>query len=50
MKKAALAGLVLSVLTAMTGRAEDTPPQTEHNILNTGTEPLVYIFCVAPVA
>jgi mannose-6-phosphate isomerase-like protein (cupin superfamily) len=25
------------------------PPQTEHNILNTGSEPLVYIFCVAPV-
>lgn len=26
------------------------PPQTEHNIINTGNEPLVYIFCVAPVA
>lgn len=25
------------------------PPQTEHNIFNTGAEPLVYIFCVAPV-
>ncbi len=25
------------------------PPKTEHNILNTGTEPLVYVFCVAPV-
>jgi mannose-6-phosphate isomerase-like protein (cupin superfamily) len=25
------------------------PPQTKHNILNTSTEPLVYIFCVAPV-
>ena len=25
------------------------PPHTEHDILNTGTEPLVYIFCVAPV-
>ncbi len=24
------------------------PPQTEHNIVNTGDEPLVYIFCVAP--
>ena len=24
------------------------PPQTEHNILNTSTEPLIYIFCVAP--
>ena len=25
------------------------PPQTEHNIVNTGTEPLIYIFCVTPV-
>ena len=25
------------------------PPQTKHNILNTSTEPLIYIFCVAPV-
>jgi len=25
------------------------PPQTIHNIENTGTEPLVYIYCVAPV-
>ena len=25
------------------------PPQTDHNILNTGTAPLVYIFCVVPV-
>jgi mannose-6-phosphate isomerase-like protein (cupin superfamily) len=24
------------------------PPHTPHNIVNTGTEPLVYIFCVAP--
>ncbi len=25
------------------------PPNTLHNIRNTGTEPLVYIYCVAPV-
>lgn len=25
------------------------PPHTPHNIVNTGTEPLVYIYCVAPV-
>lgn len=25
------------------------PPHTEHNIRNTNTEPLVYVFCVAPV-
>ena len=24
------------------------PPQTKHNILNTSTNPLIYIFCVAP--
>ncbi len=24
------------------------PPHTPHNIVNTGTEPLIYIFCVAP--
>lgn len=26
------------------------PPQTEHNIVNTGCEPLVYIFCTAPTS
>lgn len=25
------------------------PPHTVHNMKNTGTEPLVYIYCVAPV-
>ena len=25
------------------------PPHTIHNIKNTGTEPLVYIYCVAPI-
>ena len=25
------------------------PPFTVHNIKNTGTEPLVYIYCVAPI-
>jgi mannose-6-phosphate isomerase-like protein (cupin superfamily) len=24
------------------------PPNTEHNVKNTGSEPLVYIYCVAP--
>jgi mannose-6-phosphate isomerase-like protein (cupin superfamily) len=34
------------------GRGEITyiPPQTKHNIRNTGSEPLVYTYCVAPVA
>ncbi len=26
------------------------PPHTPHDIHNTGSEPLVYIYCVAPVA
>jgi oxalate decarboxylase/phosphoglucose isomerase-like protein (cupin superfamily) len=30
------------------GKAAYIPPQTAHNILNTGTEPLMYVFCVAP--
>jgi mannose-6-phosphate isomerase-like protein (cupin superfamily) len=25
------------------------PPQTHHNIKNTSDEPLIYIYCVAPV-
>lgn len=31
------------------GKAAYIPPQTSHDVLNTGTEPLVYVFCVAPV-
>ncbi|MCL5280804.1 MAG: cupin domain-containing protein [Planctomycetes bacterium] len=30
------------------GRVAYIPPQTAHDIVNTGTEPLVYVFCVAP--
>ncbi len=25
------------------------PPDTKHNLQNTGSEPLIYIYCVAPV-
>jgi mannose-6-phosphate isomerase-like protein (cupin superfamily) len=25
------------------------PPHTEHNIVNSGSEPLVYIYCVSPI-
>ena len=25
------------------------PPHTEHNITNSGTEPLIYIYCVSPI-
>jgi len=31
------------------GRICYIPPHTQHNIHNTGSEPLVYIYCVAPV-
>jgi len=30
------------------GQVAYIPPQTAHDIVNTGTEPLVYVFCVAP--
>lgn len=30
------------------GRIAYIPPQTPHNVHNTGSAPLVYIFCVAP--
>lgn len=31
------------------GKVAYIPPHTLHNVKNTGTEPLVYIFCVVPV-
>jgi len=31
------------------GKVSYIPPHTDHNIKNTGSEPLVYIYCVAPV-
>ncbi len=30
------------------GQVAYIPPQTAHDIVNTGVEPLVYVFCVAP--
>jgi mannose-6-phosphate isomerase-like protein (cupin superfamily) len=30
------------------GKVAYIPPQTIHNIKNTGTEPLVYVYCVNP--
>jgi mannose-6-phosphate isomerase-like protein (cupin superfamily) len=30
------------------GKVTYIPPQTLHDIKNTGTEPLIYIYCVAP--
>ncbi|OHB66554.1 MAG: hypothetical protein A2Y76_05320 [Planctomycetes bacterium RBG_13_60_9] len=32
------------------GQVAYIPPQSAHDIKNTGTEPLVYVFCVAPAA
>ncbi len=31
------------------GKVSYIPPNTIHDVKNTGTEPLVYIYCVAPV-
>ena len=31
------------------GKIAYIPPETLHNMKNTGTEPLIYIYCVAPV-
>lgn len=31
------------------GKVSYIPPSTVHDVKNTGTEPLVYIYCVAPV-
>ena len=31
------------------GKISYIPPHTEHNVQNTGSEPLIYIYCVAPV-
>jgi len=30
------------------GKISYIPPYTEHDVKNTGTEPLIYIYCVAP--
>jgi mannose-6-phosphate isomerase-like protein (cupin superfamily) len=32
------------------GKVAYIPPQTLHDVTNTGSEPLVYIYCVAPAA
>jgi mannose-6-phosphate isomerase-like protein (cupin superfamily) len=31
------------------GKVSYIPPQTPHDVRNTGNEPLVYVYCVAPV-
>jgi mannose-6-phosphate isomerase-like protein (cupin superfamily) len=32
------------------GKVSYIRPQTEHDVKNTGSEPLVYVYCVAPAA
>ena len=32
------------------GQVAYIPRQTNHDVKNTGTEPLVYVYCVAPVS
>ncbi len=32
------------------GKVSYIPPHTDHDVKNTGTEPLVYVYCVAPIA
>jgi mannose-6-phosphate isomerase-like protein (cupin superfamily) len=48
-KGTALIGEQKSPLEVGHGKVCYMPPYTIHNIKNTGTEPLVYIYCVAPV-
>jgi len=31
------------------GKVAYIPPNTDHNVKNTGIEPLIYVYCVAPV-
>lgn len=32
------------------GKVSYIPPHTAHDVTNTGPEPLVYVYCVAPIA
>jgi mannose-6-phosphate isomerase-like protein (cupin superfamily) len=38
-----------SILQVGAGRISYIPSETIHNVRNTGDEPLIYIYCVAPV-
>jgi len=31
------------------GKVVYIPPQTAHDVSNTGKEPLIYVYCVSPV-
>ena len=46
----ALIGEQKKILEINRGKVAYIPPHTIHNIKNTGTEPLIYIYCVTPIA
>jgi mannose-6-phosphate isomerase-like protein (cupin superfamily) len=48
-KGAALIGEEETPFEVGQGKVSYIPPHTIHNVKNTGTEPLIYIYCVAPV-
>lgn len=48
-KGAALIGEEGNSLEVSRGKICYIPPNTLHNVRNTNTEPLIYIYCVAPV-
>ena len=48
-KGAALIGEDESPVEVGQGKVSYIPPHTIHNVKNTGTEPLIYIYCVTPV-
>jgi mannose-6-phosphate isomerase-like protein (cupin superfamily) len=48
-KGAALIGEQETPFEVSQGKISYIPPYTIHNVKNTGTEPLVYIYCVTPV-
>ena len=39
-----------SILQVGMGRISYIPPETTHNVKNTGDKPLIYIYCVAPAS
>lgn len=44
-----LVGEAKKPLAVGAGKVLYIPPYTLHNIFNSGTEPLIYIYCVAPI-
>ena len=48
-KGTALIGEEKTAVDVGQGKVYYIPPNTVHNIKNTGMEPLVYVYCVAPI-